>query len=111
MIAQDITRDPFTVICAFVVGVLGVTRIVHLIVDDDYPPVEWAKNWYCRHVPPRWQVLVECPWCVAPYITFVSLMWAWASDLHWSWWVAHLWAGVSWLASYAVMRDVPEDQR
>jgi len=55
--------------------------------------------------------LVECPWCVAPYITFVDLVWAWSTDLHWTWWFGNVWAAVSWIAAYMCLRDIPPEQR
>jgi len=102
---------PFVLVCAFVVGTLAVTRITRLIVDDDYPPVQWATNHFTRRVPERWGVLVECPWCVAPYVTVVDLAWAWSTDLHWTWWFGNTWAAVSWLAAYLCLRDIPPESR
>ena len=103
--------EPFVLICAVVIGTLAVTRITRLIVDDDYPPVRWATAKFQLHVPERWAVLVECPWCVAPYVTLGDLAWAWATDLHWTWWFGNVWAAVSWVAAFLCMRDVPADQR
>jgi hypothetical protein len=110
--ASPLTFDsPFVLICAFVVGVLGTTRIVRLIVDDDYPPVQWVTDRYRMRVPEKWGVLVECPWCVAPYVTVVNLAWAWSTDLHWTWWFGNVWAAVSWIAAYLCLRDIPPESR
>lgn len=103
--------DPFVLICAFVVGTLAVTRITRLIVDDDYPPIQWATEQYARRAPDKWVKLVECPWCVAPYVTVVDMAWAWSTGLHWTFWFANVWAAVSWLASFLCVRDIPPDQR
>jgi hypothetical protein len=73
--------------------------------------VVWLRERFTWAVPERWGVLVECPWCVAPYLTLLDLIWAWTTGLHWSWWAANTWAAVSWLAAYLCMRDVPPDKR
>jgi len=110
--ASPLTFDePFVLICAFVVGVLAVTRMVRLIVDDDYPPVVWLREKFVWAVPEKWALLVECPWCVAPYVTIVDIVWAWTTGLHWSWWLGNTWAAVSWLAAYLCLRDIPPESR
>lgn len=110
--ASPLTFDePFVLVCAFVVGVLAVTRITRLIVDDDYPPVDWATSQFVKHVPEKWGVLVECPWCVAPYVTVGNLAWAWGSGLAWHWWFANAWAAASWVAAFLCLRDIPPEQR
>lgn len=101
---------------ALIVGVLAVTRVVRLIVDDSYPPVEKFRQWYVAKVPERWGTLVECPWCAAPYVAapavawFAALVarpsWTW---LVWTWWIVNGWAAVSWLASFLTLRDEPPD--
>lgn len=118
--------EPFVLICAFVVGTLAVTRMVRLIVDDEFPPMIWLRDRYIdavtRHARDaddddtrrrahRWATLVECPWCVAPYVTFVDLVWAWSTGLHWTWWFGNVWAAVSWLAAYLTLRDIPPEDR
>jgi hypothetical protein len=62
-------------------------------------------------VPEKWGVLVECPWCVAPYVTVINLAWAWSTDLHWTWWFGNVWAAVSWIAAYLCLRDIPPESR
>lgn len=114
MIAFDteVTSDqPLVLLAAFVIGTLAVTRITRLIVDDDYPPVRWATTQFAKRVPERWGVLVECPWCVAPYVTIVDILWAWGSGLHWTWWLGNVWAAVSWIASFLCLRDIPPESR
>ena len=102
---------PFVLVCAAIVGTLGVTRITRLIVDDDYPPVQWATMKLAERLPEKWVKLVECPWCVAPYVTFVNLVWAWATDLHWTWWFGNVWAAVAWVAAFLCLRDIPPESR
>ena len=108
----NLTFDqPFVIVCVAVVAVLSVARITRLIVDDDYPPVKWATYQFVKRVPERWGVLVECPWCVSPYVAAVVVAWGWASGLHWTWWVGNGIAALSFAAAWLNMRDVPPDQR
>lgn len=108
----ELTFDqPFVLVCAAVVAVLSCARITRLIVDDEYPPVMWLTKQYATRAPLQWVKLVECPWCVAPYISLAIIGWAWASGLHWSWWLANSWAALSFAGSYITVRDIPPDQR
>lgn len=102
---------------AVAVGVLAVARAVRLVVDDDYPPMETLREAYLRHSPQRWNALIECPWCVAPYLAAPAV--AWFATLiafdntwnDWLWWLINGWAAVSWAAAWLTLRDVPPDQR
>ncbi|RPI06020.1 MAG: hypothetical protein EHM63_08900, partial [Actinobacteria bacterium] len=112
MIAEqtEATFDqPLVLIAAFVVGCIAVARIVRLIVDDDFPPVLWVRRQIVKVLPPSWIDGLDCPWCVAPYVAIIDIVWAWSSGLHWSWWLGNVWAAVAWIAAYLCMRDVPED--
>lgn len=104
-------QQPFVMVAAAVVATLAVARIVRLIVDDDFPPVKWLRERFVLHTPDKWGVLVECPWCVSPYVSIVDIAWAWSSGLHWTWWLGNCWAALSFAASWLNMRDVPPDQR
>ena len=103
--------DPFVVICAAVVAVFAVARWTRLIVDDDYPPTRWLTTKFIERVPEKWGVLVECSWCTSPYVAAIIVGWAWASDLHWSWWFVNVIASLSWLAGFMGARVIPPDQR
>jgi len=103
--------DPFVLVCAAVVAVLAVARFTRLIVDDDYPPTRWLTERFVRLVPEKWGVLVECSWCTSPYVAAIIVGWAWATDLHWSWWFVNSIAALSWLAGFMNARDIPPDQR
>jgi hypothetical protein len=103
--------EPFVLVCAAVVAVLSVARVTRLIVDDDYPPVQWATMKIANILPQKWVKLVECPWCVSPYISLVVIVWAWTTGLHWSWWLGNGWAALSMAAAMIVVRDIPPDQR
>jgi len=120
---HDLTFDhPFLMIAVAVVGTLAVTRWTHLIVDDDYPPVQWLTRQYAMRVPDKWVKLVECPWCVSPYIGGWLAVWLTASqwdfladglrEFAWtSWWFVNSVAAASQVAAMLNLRDVPEDMR
>jgi hypothetical protein len=95
--------SPFVLIVAFIVGVLGTARITRLLVDDDWPPVEWLRQ--------RWEGLAECPFCAAPWVALAETATAWAWDLPWWWWAGNVWMGGSYLASMLVARDLPPESR
>lgn len=98
-------------VLAFVVGTIACARMVRLIIDDDYPPVVWLRERYVEKVGERWGMIVECPWCAAPYVVVVDLVWAWTTGLHWTWWFGNLLAAVSWLVAYLNLRDIPPEAR
>jgi hypothetical protein len=112
------TDTAFPFVVALVVGVLAVARVVRLVVDDDLPVVRRAREWFVDRASVDWQPLVECPWCVAPYVALPAVLWfaslfAWpgATWNHYLWWIVNGWAAVSWAAAFLCLRDVPPDQR
>ena len=62
---------------AFVVGVLGVARLVRLITSDAWPPMARLRDWWttrtARDSDYSWEPLLKCPFCVAPYLTALAL--------------------------------------
>jgi len=110
----------FTIVLAAVVGTLAVARATRLIVDDDLPYIARARERYVRKVgeDSPWATLVECPFCVAPYVAAPAVAWfalmiwqeTWTA-LHWAWWIVTGWAAVSYVAAMLCVRDVPPDQR
>jgi hypothetical protein len=108
----------FTFVLALIVGVLAVTRLVRLIVDDDWPPVVRFREWYIGRTSDEWQPLVECPWCVAVYVAAPAVAWfallyafpSWTAVL-WVWWVANSWMAVAWVAAFLCGRDIPPEAR
>jgi hypothetical protein len=101
-----------TLLAAFTVGVIAVARLTRLVVDDDWPPMVWfRRKWDRLTENSTWSVLVECYWCVSPYIAAVDIGWAILANLHWTWWLVNGWLAVSWLASYMCFRDIPADKR
>lgn len=100
-----------TLVAAFVVGTIAVARMTRLVVDDDWPPMLALRRAWDRHVHGSWAPLVECPFCVSPYIAAVTIGWAVLSDLHWSWWLFHGWLAVAYLAAMLNTRDIPVEER
>lgn len=112
MIADTLTFDqPFILITAFVIGVLGCARITRLLVDDDWPPVNWLREKYVTAVPESWGKLVDCPFCMAPWVALLEVVTAWVFDLPAWWWAGNVWMGGSYLASMIVVRDIPAEER
>lgn len=110
--------DPFPLLLAIAVGVLAVARAVRLVVDDSWPPIKRAREWYVDRASVDWQPLVECPWCVSVYFSLPAVLWfaslvAWphAEWNLWLWWILNGWAALSWAVAYLCLRDVPPESR
>ena len=112
MLADTLAWDnEFILVVAFVLGVLGTARITRLLVDDDWPPINWLREKYVSRVPESWEGLVECPFCFAPWVALLEVAAAWIFDLPAWWWFGNVWMGGSYLASMLVVRDIPKDSR
>lgn len=101
---MTITLD---IIAAFIVGSLAVGRLARLVVDDDFPPVMWLRGWYIRTVPEHWAELVACAFCIAFWFALADTLWAFVSDLHWTWWFFNLTFAGAYLGAIINKRDVP----
>jgi hypothetical protein len=96
-------------LAAAAVGVLAVGRISRLVVDDTYPPAVWFRDLWRRITRDgAWSGLVDCHFCVTPYVAAFSLAWAWLGTLHWTWWAFHGWLALAYLAAIVAVRDTPE---
>jgi hypothetical protein len=98
----------WTVIAAVVVGVLGSARLTRLIVGDKFPLSVRLRIWWDNHVPEEtslWNPLLHCPWCLAPWVTLVTIGLAIVTDLHWGWWLFYGWLAASYVASWVVFHD------
>jgi hypothetical protein len=108
----------FILVLSIITGILAVTRVVRLVVDDAWPPMEKARKAYARRASDEWLPLIECPWCVAPYVALPAVAWfaltfrfpTWTVN-NWAWWIVNGWAAVSWLAAYLTLRDIPPESR
>lgn len=93
---------------AFLTAAIATGRFTRLIVHDDWPPVAWARAHFRRAVGyGEWEALVTCPFCFSAWPALVNLTWAYASDLHWTWWAANLWFAGAYVAAMIVVRDEP----
>lgn len=92
---------------ALAVGVISVARTARLIVHDDFPPIAWLRVRFVALFPgdSSWSKLVECQFCLAPYLTIGMMAWAWLSNLHWTWWVINGWWACSYVAAILVAYD------
>ena len=104
------TDDPLVIAAAVLVGILSAARLTRLIVDDEWPPVLWAKAQYQGRVPEQWSKLVSCAACAAPWAVLPVLAWALVSELHWTWWVFNGWLAGSYVATMIVWRDYPNGE-
>lgn len=99
-------------VVAFLVGTLTVARVTRLVVDDDWPPVAWARRkWDEKTNTSSWNPLPHCPFCVSPYVAAADLTWAWLTDLQGAWWFVNVLLAGAYLAAIVNVRDIPEDQR
>lgn len=92
---------------AILIGIVSVARTARLLVFDDFPPVYWLRLRVLAAFPEgsKWAKIIECPFCLSPYLAAGNFAWAYFSDLHWSWWLANgIWAG-SYLAAVLVAYD------
>ena len=102
-------HDTLTIVLAVIVGVLSVARTARLLIFDEFPPVTWLRVRFLAMFDDdsKWSKIAECPFCLGPYLAAGMLGWAWACDLHWSWWVVNIWWGSSYLAAIVVSYDEP----
>lgn len=103
-------------ILLFVIGVLATARLTKLIVEDDWPPTMWFREWYIVKLTKGngWAKLVECVFCVAPWVALVNVGLAWLSfdgdgSLDWWWLIPNLWLATSYAAAMTVARDIPPE--
>jgi len=96
---------------ATLIGVVSIARTVRLLVYDDFPPVAWLRARFLALFPEdsKWSVLIECQYCVAPYLAAGMGLWAWVSDLNTWWWVINGWWAASYAAAILVSYDQPAD--
>lgn len=92
---------------AFLVGSVATARLVRLWTQDSFPPVAWLRTRFVALVGPdsEWAVLAECPWCASMWITLPNVVYAWLSDLHWSWWAINLTLAATYVAAWIVVHD------
>jgi hypothetical protein len=99
-------------VAAAAVGVIGAARLTRIITHDSYPPARAVREWWVRitwdkqaNTEGRWGLLATCHWCASPYVFALVLLSAWATDLHWGWWLFWGWLAGSYLTAMVVERD------
>ena len=99
-------------LAAIAVGVLGAGRLTRLLVHDSYPPAQRLRQWWTARTWDKekdeagpWGLLVTCHWCASPYVFALVLASAWATSLHWAWWLFWGWLAGSYLVAMVVERD------
>lgn len=97
----------FLYVAAALVGVVATGRAVRLISQDVFPPSAWVRDRWVRLVRGHetWSLLIECPWCLAPYVAAANLTWALATDLQPAWWIVNGWLAAAYAASWLVIHD------
>lgn len=99
-------RIEFYYTAAVITGIVSAGRLTRLLVNDDWPPVVKARiAWDRLTKDGPWSKLAHCPWCAAPYISAMILLWGVASNLHWTWWIFNGWLAGSYAASWIVFHD------
>lgn len=126
----------WTLLAAYLLGVLATARATRLLTTDAYPPTEALRvRWHIwqanrETARPRlrpgslaslrygWGPLLTCPFCAAPYVGAAVLAAAIAADV-WEpdlttltgwWWTLAVWASGVYLASSYVVRDEPVEE-
>lgn len=111
---MDVTSELMTplveILLAIAVGIVASARMVVLITADDWPPMNWVRiKWESitqndDGSEGPWYKLVECPWCISPWIVAVNLAAGYGSDMHPIWWVFNLWLAASLAASWVAIK-------
>ena len=101
-----------TLALAAIVFIISSARITRLVVQDDFPPMHWVRDKYDAFwqkktglEEPPWALLLHCPWCFGPWITLLNGIWAYTSNLHWTWWVFNSWMALSYAVSWVTFHD------
>lgn len=91
---------------ALVTLVLSAARITRLLVADEFPPSIWLRmRWDTVTKDGKWALLLHCPWCMGPYISGLIALWAYLSNLHWTWWVFNAFFALGYVTSWIVFHD------
>ncbi len=107
--------NPWYLVAAAVVAVLGVGRLTRVLTYDSFPPAAWVRDkWSAVTKDGDWAILARCFWCASPWIMAVSLLWFWVgTNVVWvgvAWWVFWGWLGLAYLSAMVIARDDPHDE-
>lgn len=98
-----------TYILATIIGLFSVARTARLLNFDDFPPVVTLRRKFMRWASPKWNSIGDCSFCLAPYLAAGMMVWAYVSDLHWTWWVINGWWAAAYASAIIVAYDQPDD--
>lgn len=94
---------------AVLVAIIGSARLTRVITYDDFPPSVWFRVWFRSWAKEDWHKLVECPWCMGPWVTLVAIGTFLLTFVHpafaWLWWLFWAWMAMSYLVSQYVYWD------
>ena len=95
-----------------IIGTISVARTARLITHDTFPPIEWARPRIAAKLG-KWQDLVVCPFCIAPYLMAGQIIWFSAlyhtSAFDYWWLLPNLWWTASYASAIIVAYDQPEE--
>lgn len=97
-------------LAAFAVGIVAIGRVTRFITQDHYPPVVWLRGWLAARLPESWALVLECPFCIAPYVAALDTWWAVGSEVSGWWLIVNVWVASSYLAAILVLRDEPPEE-
>ena len=73
---------------------------------EDWPPSVWLRiRWHAITKDGAWSKLVDCPWCMGPYVVGALGVWAYLSNLHWTWWAFNTFFALAYATSWVVFHD------
>ena len=115
MTIASFLADPWLIVAAALVAVVGVGRVTRLVTYDDYPPTIAIRSWWNKVTKGNgWAKLAFCLWCFSPWAMLFCLAWL-AAGLLWvpwlvvAWWAFWSWMALSYLSAILVRRDEPEE--
>jgi hypothetical protein len=117
-----VTLYAWQVVAAVVVGVVSTARLTRLLLHDAWPPARAFRHFWWNRTAGRggwragWGVLFVgeepddpgCPFCLAPWLGLVVLLWGYWSGPDLWWWLFNGWLAGSYVAPMVVLRDEPE---
>lgn len=67
-----------------VVDMVAVHRLTHLLQQDTVPPIYEAREWLLdRYSDRRAASLLDCPWCLSPYLAVLVALARWRFPRAW----------------------------
>jgi hypothetical protein len=96
---------PLVITTALVLG--ATARLVRLVTTDEFPPVLRVLTYLSRRYgAEHWlNKLLNCPWCLAPWVLapIMASAWAWSGHLWWR--LLTGWLAGAYVVGWMVSRD------